>query len=72
MDVVSPVAGVILTLEVSSGDRVAEGQTVATLGSMKMEFPIDAPCDGRIDEIVAVEGSEVDIDAVIARITCGP
>ena len=72
MEVVSPVAGVVLTLAVSSGDRVADGQTVATLSSMKMEFPIAAPCDGRVDEIVVEEGSEVDIDAVIARITCGP
>jgi len=49
-------------IEVTPGDRVAEGDTLLLLESMKMEIPVTAPCNGTVTAIqvkqeqVVVEG----------------
>ena len=45
------VPGNVWKLLVAEGERVAAGQTVAILESMKMEVPVTAPVAGRIREI---------------------
>ncbi len=51
-----PIAGKIISVEVKSGDKVSEGDTICILESMKMENPILAPVNGTITEVgVAAE-----------------
>ncbi len=46
-----PIAGKIISVNVSQGSVVKEGDTLCLLESMKMENPILAPVEGTIIEI---------------------
>ena len=60
--VLSDLNATVWKIEVSPGDRVAEGDTILLLESMKMEIPVTAPCNGTVTAIqvkqeqVVVEG----------------
>jgi len=47
----APITGTVISVEVSVGDRVAEGDVLLYIESMKMENPILAPVTGTITEI---------------------
>jgi biotin carboxyl carrier protein len=49
--VCAPLAGRLLSLPVSVGDRVDEGQVVAIVESMKMKMELRAPCPGVVEEV---------------------
>jgi biotin carboxyl carrier protein len=52
----APITGTVISIEVSVGDKVSEGDVLLYIESMKMENPILAPVDGTIAEInVAAE-----------------
>jgi urea carboxylase len=55
----SHVPGSVWKLEVKAGDRVKRGQTLLIVESMKMEIAVEAPSDGIIVELLAVEGRAV-------------
>ena len=50
---------------VSEGDRVAVGDTLVLLESMKMEIPILAESDGTVEEVRKREGEFVQEDEVL-------
>ena len=66
--VASPVPGSVWKVLVSEGDTVVEGQSLAIVESMKMEFPVTAPCDGRVLQVRCQAGCGVTAgqDVVIA------
>jgi acetyl-CoA carboxylase biotin carboxyl carrier protein len=53
------ITGTVWKIEVSVGDRVEEGDTVAILESMKMEMPVEAEDEGTVKEILVEEGQAV-------------
>ena len=53
------VAGNLWKLEASEGDRVAAGDVLAIIESMKMEISVTAPCAGRVHKLFCREGSPV-------------
>jgi acetyl-CoA carboxylase biotin carboxyl carrier protein len=53
------ITGTVWKVEVSVGDEVSEGDTVAILESMKMEMPVEAEDDGKVAEIRCEEGQSV-------------
>lgn len=55
----APIPGVIVSIKVKEGDKVAKGQTIITLEAMKMESEIAAPVDGVIGKISVKERSPV-------------
>jgi acetyl-CoA carboxylase carboxyl transferase alpha subunit len=55
----SPMPGTVEKISVSVGDSVVEGQTIATVGAMKMEVQVKAPGNGRIKKIITPKGSKV-------------
>ncbi|HEX7812039.1 MAG TPA: urea carboxylase, partial [Burkholderiales bacterium] len=57
--VASQLAGNVWKIPVKPGDRVAEGDALVIVESMKMEFPIAAPCAGRVLQVFCREGSQV-------------
>ncbi len=63
-DVLSPLAGKVVSFEVKVGDKVTEGQQVATIEAMKMEAAITAPVAGVVQRAAighaqAVEGGDL-------------
>ena len=57
--VVSPLTGVVVSINVAVGDHVRAGQTVAVLESMKMEHVVEAESDGVVASISAKEGDNL-------------
>jgi urea carboxylase len=55
----SSVPGSIWKLLVKAGQKVAKGQVVAIVESMKMEIAIESPIDGEVVEVVGVEGKSI-------------
>lgn len=54
----SEVTGTVWKVEKAVGDKVAEGDVIMILESMKMEIPVEAPQAGTLKEIkVAPEDS---------------
>lgn len=57
--VVSPLPGVIISINVAVGDKVVMGQSVATLEAMKMENAIEAETSGIVTAIHIQKGDSV-------------
>lgn len=57
--VASPVPGAVWKIEVSKGTRVAEGDVLVIVESMKMEMPVHAPAAGVVSEVRCAEGRPV-------------
>jgi acetyl-CoA carboxylase biotin carboxyl carrier protein len=64
--VLAHITGTVWKVEKKVGDKVAEGDVIVILESMKMEMPIEAPSAGTIKEIRVAEGQAVDEGAVVA------
>ena len=59
-DIVSPLSGKLVALEVKNGDQVNAGDRVATVEAMKMNTLVFAPSSGKIAETTAKIGDSVD------------
>jgi pyruvate carboxylase len=64
----SPMTGVIVSLKVKVGDKITEGDTVATLSAMKMETSIPATSTGVVKRVVVNVGDKVDGDDLLLEI----
>ena len=67
-DILSPMPGKIIAVEVALGQAVTKGQKLLTLEAMKMEHSLTAPFDGTVAELSAVAGAQVQVEALLARI----
>jgi biotin carboxyl carrier protein len=63
-----PITGRIISVDVSLGQAVKEGDLICVLESMKMENPILAPVDGTVLEIGVKEDQVVKPGDIIAVI----
>ena len=66
-EIVSPMPGSVIAVQVGSGTEVSEGDTVVVVEAMKMEHSLAAPVSGRVEVLVSV-GEQVKVDQVLARI----
>ncbi len=57
--VLSELNATVWKIEAAVGDRVAEGDTLMILESMKMEIPVAAPRDGVVASILVKEEQPV-------------
>ena len=64
-NVLSPMPGTVLSVNVSVGASVKAGDILLILEAMKMENEIVAPCDGTVRQIAA-KGSSVATDELLA------
>jgi biotin carboxyl carrier protein len=64
--VVAELAANVWRVLARPGDRVARGDTLAILESMKMEIPVEAPDSGVVTEVRVAEGGTVQESDVIA------
>lgn len=67
-DVLAEMVAGVLEVVASSGQRVAEGDPLVVLESMKMEIPVLAPTDGVVKEIRVTPGDRIVEGDVIAVI----
>jgi pyruvate/oxaloacetate carboxyltransferase len=58
-------AGLVLSLEVKSGDSVGKGDLIAVIEAMKMRRQVYSPRQGTVKEIFAKEGDIVEADDVL-------
>jgi biotin carboxyl carrier protein len=68
MDIKSPAVGKVLRLSVESGAKVARGDEVMVIESMKVEIPVKAPASGRIMEFRVKPGDQIQRNFVLAVI----
>lgn len=61
----TPVAGRVLTIAVQAGDHVVQGDTVATIESMKMELPVEVERGGTVEKVLIAVGDEVEEGQVL-------
>ena len=64
----APMPGNILSVNVSAGSKVKQGDVLVVLEAMKMENEIMSPCDGTVASVNVAKGSAVDTGAVICVI----
>ena len=68
----APMTSAVLELRARPGDAVRRGDVLLVLSAMKMETPIEAPCDGRVVAMLELAvGDTVDLDSVVAVIEPG-
>jgi biotin carboxyl carrier protein len=65
MNVVAPMVGKVVSINVNPGDKVKANDEVATIEAMKMYISIYAPGDGTVKEIKVAPGDAVNNDTVI-------
>ena len=65
-DVKTEITGLVWKIEASIGDELSEEDVIMILESMKMEIPVMAPCDGKLTEILVVEGDQVVEEQTVA------
>ena len=68
--VAAPFAGVV-TITASVGDKVKEGDPIATIEAMKMEASISAPADGTIERVAFTQATKVEGGDLVAVVTSG-
>ncbi len=69
--VAAPMRGMVVSLSVAAGQRVARGDRLASIEAMKMETAVFAEVDGVIEEVVAAVGSHVHAEDLLLVIKAG-
>ena len=65
-DIISPMPGKVIAVDVAEGDVVTAGQRLMVLEAMKMEHALTAPFNGTVTQLSASEGGQVQVDALLA------
>lgn len=68
-NILAPLPGLILKLNVKEGESVHEGQTVAVMEAMKMENEIESPVEGTVKSIYVKEEENVLENALLMTIS---
>lgn len=67
-DIVSPLAGKVVSIDVKAGQSVDAGTQVATIEAMKMNTHVFAPRAGRVSAVTANPGDAVEEGTVLLRL----
>ncbi len=59
---------VVVSIDVSPGERVSAGQRIALLEAMKMEIPVQAPVAGVVREVMVLNNAQVGTGAALVRL----
>jgi acetyl-CoA carboxylase biotin carboxyl carrier protein len=67
-DVRAHITGVVFQIVAAAGTKVAAGDPILILESMKMEIPVEAPRGGVVREVRVAEGETVQEGDVVATL----
>ena len=57
--VLAEIAGVVVKIEIPTGSRVSQDDTLMLIESMKMQIPVSAPCSGTLSRVFVKEGDVI-------------
>src|SRR5204862_7001787 len=66
--VAAPMPGMVVTVAVRTGDAVARGQKLMTLEALKMETTLTSPSEGKVAELLAQPGDQVEVGDMLVRL----
>ena len=66
--VLAPMHGALVAVEVSVGDEVSKGDSLAVLEAMKMQHEITASISGKVSLVAAAAGDQLAVDDLILEI----
>ena len=64
-DIIAPMPGKVIAVDVAEGDTVTAGQRLMVLEAMKMEHALTAPFDGTVTQLAATAGGQVQVDSLL-------
>ena len=64
----SPMPGVVVDVKVKAGDKIKEGDPVATLSAMKMETSVPSTAAGVVKRVLVNIGDKVDGDDLLVEV----
>lgn len=64
----APMPGAVVSVQKQAGDKVARGEAIVTIESMKLQTALPAPRDGVIAKILKGEGETFEKDEVIVTL----
>ena len=67
-EALAPMTGKVVAIPVEVGQTVKQGDTLAILEAMKMEYRLEAEADGEVAEIGVQVGELVDLGHVLVRL----
>ena len=67
-DIISPMPGKVIAVDVAEGQQVEAGQRLLVLEAMKMEHALTAPFAGVVTDLAAVVGGQVQVEALLVRV----
>ncbi len=65
----APCAGVVDSVAIKVGQTVAQGDILLVIESMKMQYPVLAKQDGKVEEIKISSGDAVEQDQILLHLT---
>lgn len=71
-DMVAPMPGTIIAVNIAPGDQVQAGQPLLVLEAMKMKNTLRSPQEGTIAEITVVAGQNVKAGSLLIRFAENP
>jgi len=67
-DIPSPMTGILKELLVAPGTRIAIGEELCIIESMKMEIPVESPAAGILVEFLAAPAARIEEGDPLLRI----
>ena len=64
-NVEAPLAGLIIQMDLTVGQKVEEDEEILVIEALKMETPVYAPCSGTIKEIKVKLNDNVEEDQIL-------
>ncbi len=66
--IAAPMPGKVTKVTVKKDDTVTKGQALVVMEAMKMEYTLEADRDGKIQEVNAQVGAQVNLGEVLVRV----
>ncbi|MBW9051229.1 acetyl/propionyl/methylcrotonyl-CoA carboxylase subunit alpha [Rhizobium mesosinicum] len=66
--ILSPMPGLVISVDVAEGDRVAKGDRLLTVEAMKMEHTLRAPFDGTVGKLPVSVGARVSENQLVVSV----
>jgi len=69
--IAAPIPGLIATIAVTAGQKVAKGDKLLMMEAMKMQTTVSAPLDGVVEEILVTIGDTVESKDLLMKLRSG-